>query len=378
MRVQLIAKFESRMTGISRYTTDLYEGLQALNVDAQLTFPEAAPLPRFVQQGLHYAGLDIRAFFANYPLRMKLERADVYHLTGQMLATLLLFQRFPGPVIVSVLDIIPYLVQHHPELNTFRHPADRVFYHLALAGLRRANALIAISEYTKRTLIDVLQLPSERIHVVYPAVDHLKFRSTVVTESFIAKYSLDRQYRYILFVGSEDPRKNLCTLVQAFAQVKQRKADVKLLKVGVPQFAHERKKLLALTAQLNLQQDVLFFDYVQEEDLPQFYNLADVFVMPSLYEGFGLPIVEAMACGIPVVYNGAGSLPEVVGESGIQVCSDDANAIADALLALLARRDKRLRLGAVGRERATSFTTARAAYQIHGIYTSLIETWNHG
>src|SRR5262245_33933214 len=339
MQVQLTAKSEESMTGISRYTSDLWVGLQAIGLNTRLSFPNEVPIPRFIQRTLKHADLDVRAFFANYPFRVSIDHADIYHLTGQMLATLLLFQRFPGPVIVSVLDIIPYLVRSRPELNTLRHPIDRLFYRMALHGLRQADALIAISEYTKATLVDTLGLPVERIHVVYPIVDDEHFRPQAVSASFRTRYEVDAQSRYVLFVGSEDPRKNLCTLLQAFARIKQQISNVKLLKVGASQFTEERKKLLALIAQLGIQQDVQFFDYVPEEDLPSFYNAADIFAMPSLYEGFGLPLVEAMCCGTPVVYANAGALPEVVDGGGLQVGSRDPSTFADALVTLLTNPD---------------------------------------
>jgi glycosyltransferase involved in cell wall biosynthesis len=373
MRVQLITKRELEITGISRYTKDLYNGLQAAGLDASLTFPAEAPIPTPMYRGLKRTGLDVRAFFANYPLRVKLESVDLYHLTGQMLATLLLFQRFSRPVVVSVLDIIPYLVHQDPELNTFRHPVDYMFYRLALAGLRRADALIAISEYTKRTLVDALHLPEKRIHVVYPTIDHEKFRPMLVSDAFLSKYGLNSEQHYVLFVGSEAPRKNLSTLIRAFALVKQQIPGVKLLKVGSSQFSQERRKLEALIAKLDLQRDVQFFEFVLDEDLPAFYNAADVVVMPSLYEGFGLPIVEAMACGTPVVCARAGSLPEVVGDGGVQVYPRDVNALAEALSALLNSPEERLRLGQVGRERASKFTSQQAACETHQIYMNLVE-----
>jgi glycosyltransferase involved in cell wall biosynthesis len=322
--------------------------------------------------------VDAESFFASYPFRASLNGADVYHLTGQMLATLLLFQRFPNPVVVTVMDIIPYLVRHVPALNTFRHPMDYLFYRLALAGLRQADALVAISEYTKRTLIEVLGLTAEQIHVVYPAVDHEKFRSRVVPTTFHDKYSLDRGQHYILFVGSEDPRKNLDTAIRAFARVKQQVPDVKLLKVGASQFTQERRKLQALITELGLQEDVLLLDYVPDEDLPLFYNLADTCVMPSLYEGFGLPMAEAMACGTPVICASVGPLPEVVGEGGIQVNPFDVQALSDAMLKLLKSQDERHRLKCAGQKQAAKFASDRAACEARKLYMSLMERHKHG
>src|SRR6266498_3334569 len=150
MCVQLIGKHESEMTGTSRYTSDLYQGLMAAGLDTQLTFPVKHIIPAVIQNSLNHIHLDLQSFFASYPLNVNLNGTDIYHLTGQMLATLLLFKRFPKPVVVTVLDIIPHLVQHLPELNTFRHPAEYMFYKLALIGLRRTNGIIAISEYTQR------------------------------------------------------------------------------------------------------------------------------------------------------------------------------------------------------------------------------------
>jgi glycosyltransferase involved in cell wall biosynthesis len=276
-------------------------------------------------------------------------------------------------VVVTVLDIIPYLVQDDPELDTFRHPAERLFYRLALAGLRQADALIAISEYTKQTLVEVLGLPAERIHVIYPAVDHEKFRSMPVPYAFYAKYGLDKEWRYILFVGSEDPRKNLGTAMRAFALVKQQVPGVKFLKIGVPQFARERHRLLTLIAELDLQQDILLLNCVPDEDLPLFYSMADMCVMPSLYEGFGLPMAEAMACGTPVVCARVGPLPEVVGDGGVQVHPYDLHAFADAIFTLLTSEDERFRLQRAGQERVRQFTWERAACETERLYVNLME-----
>src|SRR4029453_2690917 len=112
----------------------------------------------------------------------------------------------------------------------------------------------------------------------------------------------------------EDPRKNVSSLLDAFRIVRDRVGDVGLIKVGAPQFLAERHRLVELLARWELSEHVVLLDQVPEEDLCDFYRIAKVFVMPSLYEGFGLPAAEAMACGTPVVCSDRGSLPEVVGE----------------------------------------------------------------
>jgi glycosyltransferase involved in cell wall biosynthesis len=273
----------------------------------------------------------MRAFFKSYPLYVHLGPADVYHITAQTMATLLWAQRFPAPVLVTVLDIIPYLVRHNRDLNPFCHIVDRWFYRLALAGLHRAGALIAISAWTRQTLRTALNIPSERIYVVYPALDHKKFRPVAVPDQFRARFGLDGETRYVLYVGSDDPRKNLPTLLKAFARLKRRVSHVKLLKVGAPYFVGAREYLLRLVETLDIKKEVLFFDHVPDDVLPLFYNVADVFVSPSLYEGFGLPLVEAMACGIPVICSDIEVFREVAGNAALFVNAQDVEMWADVL-----------------------------------------------
>lgn len=327
LRVQLIAKPNASMTGTQRYSENLYRGLCAAGVEATLTTPEPVKSWGWLKR----LGLNATAFFASYPLRVKTLETDVYHITSQTMATLLMFQKFNRPIVVTVLDIIPYLVRHDPKLNSFRHPVDYWFYRLALMGLKHADALIAISEYTKRTLVEALGLPAKKIHVVYPAVDHEVFRPLPVPETFRTQYQLSLDTRYVLYVGSNDPRKNLRVLVSAFAQVKNHFKNIVLLLVGSDAFPHEQQALQSLITQLGLQHAVRWVTYVPEADLPLFYNLAEACVLPSLYEGFGLPLLEALACGKPVLCANTTALPEIAGEATTLFAPDDVRGLATGL-----------------------------------------------
>jgi glycosyltransferase involved in cell wall biosynthesis len=371
MKIILITKHDKGTTGLSRYVESLYQGLSQMeDVELSIITPSPVPIPRPLVRLAQRGGVDPVAFFASYPLRCRLNRADVYHLTSQTLATLLCFQRI-RPVVVTVHDIIPFLVRHDPELNTFQHPVDYLFYWLALIGLRRANAIIAISEFTKRSLIEALRIPAERIHVVYSAVEHDRFRPMSVPDAFRAKYGLSKEWCYVLYVGSDDPRKNLRTLVRAFHLVKRQVGNVKLLKVGAPHFLRERQQLLILIEELGLQEDVLFFDHVPDEDLPLFYNVADVFVLPSLYEGFGLPVLEAMACGTPVVVTNSASLPEVIGDAGCVARPSDVQELACQLQKVLREPEHRSCLRRAGEERARTFDLGRQAQVTFSVYTEV-------
>lgn len=369
MRVQLIAKPDTGHTGTSRYTQNVFRGLKAAGVDAVLTSPE--PIPGWLRRGSARFGLDARAFFASYPLRVRLQQADIYHITTQTMATLLLFQRFNRPVVVTVLDIIPYLVRRNKELNTFQHPVDYLLYRLALAGLRRADALIAISEYTKRTLVEALGIPAERVHVVYPAVDHNIFRRLEVPDSFRDLYGLDHRSRYLLYVGSEQPRKNFLSIVRAFARVQESCNNIRLLKVGEPEFEAERNKALKLIDSLGIRDAVAFVGH-KEEELPLFYNVSQAFVFPSLYEGFGFPPLEAMACGTPVVCSNSTSLPEVVNNAALLVLPTHIDAISNAIGSILNDEQRRQQLILAGMKRAAQFSWARTAQATADTYNTVL------
>jgi glycosyltransferase involved in cell wall biosynthesis len=372
MRVQLIAKPSQGVTGTSRYADNLFYGLQGLGMDVELMYPRATPSWDPVQRGLKRLGLDVRTFFASYPLRVVQKETDLYHITTQTMATLLMVQRFDRPVIATVLDIIPFVLRHDSEPGAAYKGVEALFYRLALAGLQKADALIAISEYTKRTVVDELGLPAEKLHVVYPAVDHQRFCPRNVPDTFWSSYGLDKDVQHVLYVGSEDPRKNLRRLLEAFAQVQRELGAVKLLKVGAAHFMAEHQKLVQLAERLDISNHVLFFDHVADADLPLFYNAADVFVMPSLYEGFGLPALEAMASGTAVISSNSGSLPEVVGNAALLVGPHDTEGWASNMLFLLTHDGERQRLAAAGQERASSFTWQRTALETKQVYQELV------
>jgi glycosyltransferase involved in cell wall biosynthesis len=187
------------------------------------------------------------------------------------------------------------------------------------------------------------------------------------------RYALPEGPRYLIYVGSEDPRKNLPALVRTLAEVRRNLPDVELIKVGRPHFAHERCRLVELADQLGVHTAIHFLDDVPEDDLPALYNLAGVCVIPSLYEGFGLPVLEAMACGTPVVCADATSLPEVVGDAGLLVdCTGDSVAdLVTAVQAVLTDPALRQELAAKGRVQAARFRWTETASEVARLYGDL-------
>ena len=257
------------------------------------------------------------------------------------------------PYIITVYDIIRYLDLEGSQ-PYIHHPNHRDKFYLSLdyKGIKKAARIIASSQSTKRDLTHYLGIPDERISVVYLGVDHTTFRPP--------PQASEGEHPYILFVGSEHPRKNLPTLLRAFKRLKEqsRFKNLKLVKVGKaggPE-ADFRGKTMEVINSLKLHKEVIFTEPISEEDLRTCYCGAECFVLPSLYEGFGLPPLEAMACGCPVITSDSSSLPEVVGEGAIKISPHDVEGLARALEEILTNSQLRKGLIKKGIEQAANFS----------------------
>ena len=269
------------------------------------------------------------------------------------------------PFIITVHDLIRFFdlkgygpLIHRPNLR------DRLYLSLDYRGIRKAVKIIASSHHTKNDLVDHLKIPEETIVVVHLGVD-----TNIFTPSNGPR-PVDSPY--ILFVGAEQPRKNLKTLLKAFAELKKQRRfkDLTLVKVGSAggREADFRSQTLEVIGTLGLEADVVFTGFVAEEELPLYYSNAGCCVLPSLYEGFGFPPLEAMACGCPVVTSNASSLPEIVGEAALKVEPRDVNGLAEALGQLLTDNQLRKSLIQRGFQRANHFSWEKTARETLKVY----------
>ncbi|MGD2207702.1 MAG: glycosyltransferase family 1 protein [Anaerolineae bacterium] len=229
----------------------------------------------------------------------------------------------------------------------------------------RADHILADSESTRRDLVELLAVDPDRVTVIYPGVEP-RFRpieEVPLLEQVRARYRLPE--RFILGLGTLQPRKNFDGLIRAFARLPAAE-DLHLVIAGGKGWMYE--ETLALPARLGLEGRVHFPGFVDDTDLPALYNVASVFAFPSWYEGFGLPVLEAMACGTPVVAADNSSLPEAVGDAGLMIEAGDAEALADSLVRLMREKHLRERLAAAGIEWAQRFTWEAAARQLASVY----------
>ena len=292
-------------------------------------------------------------------VRKNVQQDHVKHITYQDMAYILEYIPLEK-TIITCHDLIPWVY----EKNRSPYWQDNI------KGLKKSDVIITVSDFSKNEIIKHLNYPSHKIHVIPDAVDHSVYYPQRDKE-ILRTLKISDDKKIILYVGSETPRMNLPTLIKAFAELKKDLPNVKLIKIGDPQILGSRKMIFNLIRHLNLQEDVIFLGYLPDDELTLWYNAADLLVYPCLYAGFGLPPLEAMACGTPVITSNTTSLPEVVGDAGIMVNPTDSDSIADKIHEILTNSDLMESLVKKGLKRAEMFSWDQSAQKTLDVYRNL-------
>jgi glycosyltransferase involved in cell wall biosynthesis len=354
-----------RSAGVSGYIRQLLAHLPAAAPDLRLTaFTPDVDLD---------ADLTVRRS-ARWDTRRPLRRILWEQLALPLLARQAQLDLLHGTVNVNpALALCPSVVTVH-DLSFMRYPQAfppmqrRYLQSQVRRSVRAARRVIAVSQATKQDVVELFGVPAERIDVVYNGVDASFCPAPVEqVEAFRRRQELPQ--RYVLHLGTLEPRKNLVRLVQAFAQVKAHdpsQPSVKLVLAGGKGWDYDA--IFAEVGRLGLEQEVLFPGYVADQEVAWWYRAATVFVYPSLLEGFGLPVLEAMACGAPTVTSALSSLPEVAGDAALLVDPTSVDALAAALLRLLADAGLASDLRARGLAQAARFPWSRTAQATAAVY----------
>jgi len=363
-----------RRAGVSNYVEALLTHLGQLDHDHQYTV--------YTTRGLNGAALDLPPNFRVRPSLLPTINPRIRIPWEQLLAPLLL-RLHSASVYHGVLNVVPLacpvpsVVTIH-DLSAFLFPqtfrrVNRTYTQWAIrVAARRASTILAVSEFTRREIVRWLGVAPERV-VVTPNAADARFAppEPAALDAFRRRAGLPD--RFVLFLGTLEPRKNLPLLLEAYARI-ARDIDAPLLVGGARGWLYE--PILARAEQLGLGDRLRFVGYIDQEEQALWYAAATVFVFPSLYEGFGMPPLEAMACGTPVIVSNSSSLPEVVGDPSVGpdqaaaliVPPTDADALAEAMRRLLADADLRAELRARGLARARCFSWRATAARTLAVY----------
>lgn len=376
MRIVLDARwiFEE-LSGIGLYTRQLISNLVEIDQDNEyvLLFDDGELLEReeretgsgeaanFTSEMLSYSVFSPASQLRMCGLLRRL-KADVFHSPNYMIP----FAAFPRrrcgctACITTIHDLIPLLFPEYTPraLKTRFYP---VFKSVMRQSVARADAVIVPSESTRRDVLEhLLPASQERMNlrVVYQGV----------SPEYRPSDEVQREARTILYVGRFDPYKNVGKVIEAYAALRKRGLEAKLRIIGSDDLRYPQARELAVG--LGIDAEIDWCGYVDGDALLDAYRRAGVFVLPSRYEGFGLPVLEAMACGAPVVCGNRSSLPEVVGDAAITVDPDDVDAIAAAVESVITDEDRAKRMSGEGLERARIFSWRKTARNTLRVYES--------
>jgi glycosyltransferase involved in cell wall biosynthesis len=364
MRIAIDARLSYYVqAGITQYTLNLIRALAAIDQENEyLLFQRRPDLRTIVSQG-NFRRVSLWSPthhpLEQYMLGLELllqRRIDVIHCTDFIPPFY-----YGGATVITVHDLAFLLYPHFLTRRSAR------YYGLIDRAVRHATHIIAVSEATKRDLVRLTGAPESKITVIYEAAEPIYYpiHDQRVLSQIHEKYHLPEQV--ILFVGTIEPRKNLPTLIRAFrALIDGYKAEADLAIVGKQGWLYD--DVYELVDELGLKNRVHFLGRVPTADLPHLYNASQMLVLPSYYEGFGLPPLEAMACGVPVIVSDTPAMSEAVADAAIRVAPEDDEGFTVAMWRLLSDDALRAEMIAKGLKRAESFSWRRAAEETLKVY----------
>jgi len=343
---------QGHKTGIGLYTMNLLKAMR-----------KVAPQHEYITRNLKRSSelrtdQRLRWQQIQLPKLARAARADLLHVPGFGAPK---FK--PCPVVLTVHDLIGMLFPQNLP------PIARFYWSKWLPkSIRWADRILADSEQTRRDIVRLLSIPADQITVIPLGVSPQfhPIQDTVSLQTLRDTYQLP--HKFVLFLGTLEPRKGIDTLIKSYSRIAD---DVSQDLVIAGKKGWYTESLFDLVQHRKINDRVHFVGYVTDDKLPTLMSAADVFAFPSRYEGFGLPPLEAMACGTPVISTNISSLPEVVGDAGLLVPPDDINALTQALSEVLGSSALRDRLTALGIARAQSFTWETTARKTVAVYEEM-------
>ncbi|MBN2244684.1 MAG: glycosyltransferase family 4 protein [Candidatus Aminicenantes bacterium] len=266
-----------------------------------------------------------------------------------------------GKKIVTIFDLF---FLEHPRLSN--REARKSFTARIGRSLERADGVMTISKESQNQILRYFPLVEKKLKVIYPGIDHAFWTETIPSETENLSSVSNLPSAFLLFVGATEARKNLVNLLQAFSLVREEYRDLFLVAAGPKGEDHER--ILDKIRELKLEDFVEILNYVDERKLKYLYSRAELFVFPSWHEGFGIPLLEAMACGVPIAASKGGALPEIGGEAALYFDPNSPEDMAEKIKTLLEDRTLRMQLIQTGKIRMLGFSWEKAASETLEFY----------
>jgi glycosyltransferase involved in cell wall biosynthesis len=357
-------------TGVGHYTDALAEGLARTHPDHcydlvspyDFDFDYNGDKPK----NLNRQYIPVRSIFNKWwlvglPSLLWIYRVDVFHGTNYCVPVFA-----PCPTVVTIHDLSLFTQSHTHEAANVKQGKRRMPLMARLASM-----IIAPSEWTRREVIEKLRVSSEKVRVIHEAArEGMRPLPPHLCQDALDRYRI--RTPFLLYVGTIEPRKNLLTLIRAYDDLlRTTPLRPQLVLAGGRGWLCD--EVYKLVEELKLQDQVNFTGYVGDADLPALYSAAGAFIYPSLYEGFGLPPLEAMACGAPVITSDISSLPEVVGKAGLTHAPTDTRALTEAMAKLLGDETAREHFRREGLKQAAKFSWERAARETQSVYDEVMK-----
>lgn len=272
----------------------------------------------------------------------------------------------PVPVVVTIHDTAyEYFPHEFLKKDLFKLKA------WTQHAIKQAKTVIAVSESTKKDIVKNYKITAKDVNIVMNGFKkHHEVRSNKTMTQVMKKYDL-KKHEYILYVGTLQPRKNITSLIKSFEQVHKLRPYIKLVIVGRKGWLYH--EFFSTAQQLGLQDSILFTGYVPDEDLPHLYRNAGVFVMPSLYEGFGIPLLEAMYYGCPVISSNTSSLPEVGGDAALYFNPRNVKQLTGKIIDVLGKKSLRNKLVNAGKKQYKKFSWKKSASETLQLIEDTVE-----
>jgi glycosyltransferase involved in cell wall biosynthesis len=349
---------EGDFVGVGKYIIDLVSEIARRDIKCVIFYSQRPRWTPFTQKTtikiLH--SINRYAFEqVNLPKALVQEKVDVYHATGNLGTPLFC----PVPAVLTIHDIIPILITDYFKYSKYKFISKYSYLFRAKTSALKAKKIIAASEFTKKTVVDNLGVKQAKIKVIHYGAPTVSYKLNKLPTGL-------KPQKYVLNQGGLDLRKNLSRLISAFAKVIEEIPDLKLVIAGENEAI--KRELKNEIRSLNIEKSVLFPGYVEKEGLWSLIRQASCICYPSLLEGFGRPVLEGFAAGVPVITSKTSSLPEVSGQAAYLVDPEKEDEITQAILEVVKNKNLRKKMIKMGKQRIKNFSWSKNAEETIKIY----------